>query len=381
MYGPLAIHSGSAHYGSEPSIPKETLDALSDKDFTTLRHPAFPSYGVRVKRTRWCDETVKAYTGYIDIQDRHLYFSFFESRSDPDRDDVIFWTNGGPGCSSSTGLLMELGPCRIDAAFVPIFFEHFTEFKGRAFRMAGESYAGRYLPVYASAVYDQNEKLLQQGLTPINLVLLPRCRQWIQSSCIDHFDGIDCYAAAETCEAAIGFPYYQMGQNPYDVSKVCEGGIGSLCYPVLQNITRYLNSSYIRTLLGVDPTVTSFSFCSPAIELSFYLNNDRLHSSVEYIAQLLERDVHVLIYVGLYDWLVHWIGNERWTLDMEWSGKQEFNEQPLRDWVVDGRVTGRTRSAKGLTFTTIGAAGHLVPYDKPRESLEMVQRWLAGRPL
>lgn len=41
---------------------------------------------------------------------------------------------------------------------------------------------------------------------------------------------------------------------------------------------------------------------------------------------------------------------------MEWSGRQEFNEQLLRDWVVDGKVAGRTRSAKGLTFTTIGAA-------------------------
>lgn len=58
-----------------------------------------------------------------------------------------------------------------------------------------------------------------------------------------------------------------------------------------RNITRYLNSSRIRTLLGVDPAVTSFISCSPAIGLSFYLNNDRLHPSVEYISQLLERDV------------------------------------------------------------------------------------------
>ena len=51
----------------------------------------------------------RAFTGYIDIQARHLFFYFFESRNDPDKDDVIFWTNGGPGCSSSVGLFMELG--------------------------------------------------------------------------------------------------------------------------------------------------------------------------------------------------------------------------------------------------------------------------------
>lgn len=58
---------------------------------------------------RLIDTTRRAYTGYIDIQARHLFFYFFESRSNPDKDDVIFWTNGGPGCSSSLGLFMELG--------------------------------------------------------------------------------------------------------------------------------------------------------------------------------------------------------------------------------------------------------------------------------
>jgi carboxypeptidase C (cathepsin A) len=52
---------------------------------------------------------VSSYTGYIDIGTRHLFFYFFESRRDPKTDDVIFWTNGGPGCSSSMGLFMEVG--------------------------------------------------------------------------------------------------------------------------------------------------------------------------------------------------------------------------------------------------------------------------------
>lgn len=91
--------------------PLESLSALSDSQFTTFGHPFFPAYNVRIKKTRFCDGTVKcvyyiwpipflqlhcsSYTGYIDIEARHLFFYFFESRSNPDKDDVIFWTNGG----------------------------------------------------------------------------------------------------------------------------------------------------------------------------------------------------------------------------------------------------------------------------------------------
>jgi carboxypeptidase C (cathepsin A) len=38
-----------------------------------------------------------AYTGYIDVEARHLWFWLTESDNDPSRDPVVFWTNGGPG--------------------------------------------------------------------------------------------------------------------------------------------------------------------------------------------------------------------------------------------------------------------------------------------
>lgn len=84
----------------------------------------------------------RAYTGYIDIEARHLFFYFFESRREPDKDDVVFWTNGGPGGSSSLGLFMELGallsyraqwamrslylpgPCRVTSANTTERFDH-----------------------------------------------------------------------------------------------------------------------------------------------------------------------------------------------------------------------------------------------------------------
>lgn len=171
--------------------------------------------------------------------------------------------------------------------------------------------------------------------------------------------------------------------------------------PFSRHIGHYLDQPEVRDVLGVDPSVTAnFSSCNNSVATAFGVALDALHPTVDYVAALLERNVRVLIYVGSYDWVCNWVGNERWTLAMDWSGKEEFNKQSLRDWVVDGKSAGKTRSAKGLTFATVEAAGHMVrpscfqlvfgpvdrdfykvPYDKPKESLEMVQRWLAGNPL
>ncbi|KAJ7260949.1 carboxypeptidase C [Mycena haematopus] len=76
--------------------------------------PSFDEHQLRVTEPELCDTSVKQYSGYLDIaDDKHLFFWFFESRNTPSTDPLVLWLNGGPGCSSSTGLLFELGPCFI----------------------------------------------------------------------------------------------------------------------------------------------------------------------------------------------------------------------------------------------------------------------------
>ncbi|KAA1475352.1 alpha/beta-hydrolase [Dentipellis sp. KUC8613] len=54
---------------------------------------------------------------------------------------------------------------------------------------------------------------------------------------------------------------------------------------------------------------------------------------------LLERGISVLVYVGDYDWICNWVGSERWTLALEWSGQKEFQSQALREWMARGICT------------------------------------------
>lgn len=74
------------------------------------------------------------------------------------------------------------------AAFFAILSNSFPQYQGRTLHLAGESYGvrrsrsgfgsifdqaddiqGHYLPIFAAEIYDQNPKLVEMGMAPVNL--------------------------------------------------------------------------------------------------------------------------------------------------------------------------------------------------------------------
>lgn len=142
----------------------------------------------------------KQYSGYLRADDekkptKFFHYWFVESQSNPDKDPLVLWLNGGPGCSSMGGLFTELGPFTVNAdnqslslnkyswnkyanviflespagvgfsysrSFLKFhtddttarenhlalrsFMDKFPQFKNRPLYLTGESYAGVYLP-------------------------------------------------------------------------------------------------------------------------------------------------------------------------------------------------------------------------------------------
>lgn len=67
----------------------------------------------RVKGLPW--PKLESYAGFLTISEdygSHLYFWFFPSQSDPSKDPVILWLQGGPGATSLFGLFKENGPIK-----------------------------------------------------------------------------------------------------------------------------------------------------------------------------------------------------------------------------------------------------------------------------
>jgi len=271
------------------------------------------AYNLRAKKvdpSKLGVDTIKQYSGYLDDDenDKHLFYceflvdhstvrsnlilGFFESRNDPKNDPVVLWLNGGPGCSSLTGLFLELGPSSIDKnlklhsnpyswnanasvifldqpvnvgysysgspvsntvaagkdvyALLTLFFKQFPEYAKQDFHIAGESYAGHYIPVFTSEILSHKKRninlksvLIGNGLTdgltqyeyykpmacgesPYPAVLdenecqamenaLPRCQSLIQN-CYDSESVWSCVPASIYCNNAMIGPYQRTGQ-------------------------------------------------------------------------------------------------------------------------------------------------------------------------
>ncbi|KAK6043107.1 serine carboxypeptidase [Cooperia oncophora] len=157
--------------------------------------------------------TFKHYSGFFQVSDTHLlHYWFVESQNDPTSDPLIFWFNGGPGCSSLDGLLNEMGPYVANAdgkslrenpyswnkmasvvyiespagvgysyatdgnittnddqtslenyEAVKQFFTTFPQFRHHATYIMGESYGGVYVPTLTARIVDGQKEF------PINL--------------------------------------------------------------------------------------------------------------------------------------------------------------------------------------------------------------------
>ncbi|KAH7407863.1 pheromone-processing carboxypeptidase kex1 [Cadophora sp. MPI-SDFR-AT-0126] len=153
---------------------------------------------------------LKMHAGHIEITPEHngnVFFWLYQNRHIANKQRLVIWLNGGPGCSSEDGALMEIGPYRVTDSkgpkleynsgswdefanvmfvdnpvgtgfsfvdtdsyvhelpemanqfvqFLEKWFALFPEYEHDDIYIAGESYAGQHIPYITKAILDRNK--------------------------------------------------------------------------------------------------------------------------------------------------------------------------------------------------------------------------------
>lgn len=439
----------------------EAFESAGRPGFEAVTHDKFEGYSMDIKQNHpeaLGLDTVDQYTGYLNVEQlkKHFFFWFFESRNDPANDPLVLWLNGGPGCSSATGLFFELGPSSINSTIQPVFnpyswnsnasvifldqpvgvgysytegeeikntasaakdfyiflelfFQKFPQFKANDFHIAGESYAGHYIPAFASEIINNADRsfelssvLIGNGITdpliqygdyqPMGCgeggykpVLdeetceqmdkdYPKCAV-LTKLCYKFKNALSCVPATTYCETKLFGPYSDTGLNPYDIRKTCDEE-GGECYVEMNYVDEFLNSEFVKANVGAN--VDIFTGCDDTVFRNFILDGDEMKPFQQYVAELLEKDIPVLLYAGDKDYICNWLGNLDWANQLEYSQKEYFSQEPLKPWTNGKKLAGEVKNYDKFTFLRVYDAGHMVPYDQPENSLAMVNTWLSG---
>ncbi|ORY66577.1 Alpha/Beta hydrolase protein [Pseudomassariella vexata] len=429
-----------------------------------------------------CDAGSRQWTGWVNVSDeKKLFFWFFESRDKPTEDPIVVWLNGGPGGSSLMGLFTEIGPCLTNEGnndtfrnehswtnfanmlfidqpagvgfssinngtaggpntikeavvdfdkFLSVFFtEVFPQFSHLSFHVAGESFAGTYLPAFVSYISRRQQlgvpdvsQVPIQSITLVDAVIdvvgsgalgsydhmcrfdehgknkiphgynatvcraiekaVPECER-LNRHCIETYDREICMAAAAYCQEHIE-KYLEVGvgaHNPYDDRYMCNGTT-PLC-GIDTYFGRYLNQPKVQEALGFG-LHREWNYTPINYEM-----NDRWHESRDMYMPttreltwiLDETETKVLVMNGNNDIIVNTEGQKRVYDNQPWNHQAKYRLEKFADWQWPDEKRNMNRGGEfkvvdKLGFTSIDEAGHTSPGDQKVVAAFIMECWL-----
>ncbi|KAF9874657.1 serine carboxypeptidase [Colletotrichum karsti] len=437
----------------------------------------------------------ESYAGLIPVdaskpegEQQKNFFWFFPTENPAGKDDVIIWFNGGPGCSSLEGFLQENGPFLWQyGTYKPIpnawswhklanviwveypigagfssgnvtatnnaeTADQFVSFwknlvstfglQGKKLYIAGESYAGIYVPYVGAAMLDKNDTsyynvkgaLYYDPVMPysddlgLDHAALPAFhRYWenvlgFSNSMKEQIEqdnkklGLDAYLDKYLSYPPPAAPWPNVQWDPdYDVVNHFDNFINVInpCFngyhildqcPVLwdvlgfpsvmyspPNATLYFNIPEVRKAIHVPVDYPSWSECQDPV---FVDGNDNYNGTDHEIKfqTLVERTNNVHIGSGLADYVIQPNVTALGIQRIRWNGKQGFETAPSEELVLPtinnnddntiswagGNVQGTFHTERGFTHSTAKLSGHMVPQYSPGTALRHAEH-LLGR--
>jgi len=433
-----------------------TISLKNDSEYLTEEHPQEADYLPQGLPGQPRGFTFRQYSGYVTVDakaGRALFYYFAEAIRNPSKQPLVLWLNGGPGCSSiGYGALEELGPFLVNPdgktltynpdawnqvanvlflespagvgfsysnttsdypktgdrltaeesyAFLVNWFNRFPQYKFRKFYIAGESYAGYYVPELASTIL-QHKNLSQASFINFRGIMVgngvmnsdtdflgtyqyarshalisSQAYEQVVSNCTNSkFDETEC----QILENQV---YREMGNidiyNIYapkcivNASRKAKQEIRGYD-PCRDNyINAYLNSPDVQKAIHANVTKLPYSWTSCSDVLPWL---DSVSTVLPIYRQLIASGLRILVYSGDLDARVPVTSTELSIDELKLPIQTTWYP-----WSNGDEVGGYTVIYKGLTFATVRGAGHEVPEFQPSRALTLFKYYLNGKPL
>ncbi|KAL8096250.1 hypothetical protein AgCh_037275 [Apium graveolens] len=393
-------------------------------------------------------------TGYVGVdesEDVQLFYYFIESERNPKQDPLILWMTGGPGCSSFSALANEIGPiyfkeevyngtlptlllnpnswtkiasiifldlpvgtgfsygrtsiasssndsqaCAQAVQFLRKWLLSHREFLSNPFYVAGDSYAGIFVPIVTQLISNENEAAIEPSINlkgylagnPVTSIadanfsiifshgmgiISDELYESLKRSCgLDQqksdSDSAECSQSLEAYEQCTsGLNQYHILEKNCDrdtpelrrslsdekrAARSGETSLSALDCPVAARwlFGYWLNDESVQEALHIRKgTIGTWVRCN---RVSDHLAYDMLITDVKpYHANLSTKGYRSLIYSGDHDFKVPFQSTQAWIRNLNYSIIDEW-----RPWIIDDQYAGYTRTySNNMTFATVKA--------------------------
>ncbi|XP_065200825.1 venom serine carboxypeptidase-like [Planococcus citri] len=135
----------------------------------------------------------------------------------------------------------------------------------------------------------------------------------------------------------------------------------------------FLNQPHIRKALHVGYR----RFSESTLKVFNRLQEDIMKSMKPIFETVLE-NYPTLVFTGQLDIICPWYLQENLLLHLSWSGAWEYYTAERKPFHLNQYLVGYYKTAKKFTDMMIRNAGHMVPTDKPRWALDLLQKFSKG---
>ncbi|GBC02449.1 hypothetical protein RclHR1_04630005 [Rhizophagus clarus] len=298
-------------------------------------------------------------------------------------------------------------------SFLDKFFESFPEYSKDHMYLSGESFAGTFIPYIAASILKRNHERKTPDYNKYNLKGIAIGNGWIdpvsQYNAYYTFsvekgllDGEDKDTAEsqwkqcmeeqkkkpsihlDICEQILQtvskHSIQRVGENDtcinqYDIRDHSDSfpSCGSKWPYELSDITTYLRRPDVISAIHAEAQQIGWIECNHGVGRGF--DNDESPPSVTLLPALLKQ-INVLLYNGDQDLICNTNGMEDMLKNLEWNGYKGFQNLTALPYFVNYTNVGHILSERNLTYIVVYNSSHMVPYDEPIVSMDMMYRFM-----